>query len=194
MRRRHAALLEVARIVFVDYGQRTVLGVTLMAAQAFCYNAIFFTYALILTRFYDVAGRHIGWFMLPFALGNFMGPLLLGRLFDTHRPQADDHGDLRAFGRADGGDRSSLPRRRARRRRADRVLDGHLLLRLGRRRAPPISRSANASRWRSARSPSRIFYALGTALGGIAGPLLFGALIDTGARARSCGAICWVGP
>src|SRR5690348_18162343 len=54
-----------------------------MAAQAFCYNAVFFTYALILTRFYGIASASIGWFMLPFAAGNFLGPLLLGRLFDT---------------------------------------------------------------------------------------------------------------
>src|SRR5205085_9811950 len=63
--------------------RRTVLGVSLMAAQAFCYNAVFFTYALILTDLYDVPARRVGLFMLPFALGNFAGPLVLGRLFDT---------------------------------------------------------------------------------------------------------------
>jgi MFS family permease len=54
-----------------------------MAAQAFFYNAIFFTYALILTDFYAVPADHVGWYILPFAAGNFLGPLLLGRLFDT---------------------------------------------------------------------------------------------------------------
>ena len=54
-----------------------------MTAQAFFYNAIFFTYALVLTRFYDVPTAAIGWYILPFALGNFLGPLLLGPLFDT---------------------------------------------------------------------------------------------------------------
>ena len=54
-----------------------------MASQAFFYNAIFFTYALILTDFYGVRADHIGWYMLPFAAGNFLGRLLLGRLFDT---------------------------------------------------------------------------------------------------------------
>src|SRR5439155_24750693 len=49
----------------------------------FFYNAIFFTYALVLPRFYAVPSDAIGWYMLPFALGNFMGPLLLGPLFDT---------------------------------------------------------------------------------------------------------------
>jgi NAD(P)-dependent dehydrogenase (short-subunit alcohol dehydrogenase family) len=60
-----------------------VLVASLMAAQAFCYNAVFFTYALILARFYAVPPGAIGWFILPFALGNFTGPLLLGPLFDT---------------------------------------------------------------------------------------------------------------
>ena len=54
-----------------------------MAAQAFFYNAIFFTYALVLTDFYGIAASKVGWYLLPFAVGNFLGPLLLGRLFDT---------------------------------------------------------------------------------------------------------------
>jgi MFS family permease len=82
-RRARTAWLEVARSLVVTHPGRTLLGVVLMATQAFCYNAIFFTYALVLTRFYGVANEAIGWFMLPFAVGNFMGPLLLGRLFDT---------------------------------------------------------------------------------------------------------------
>ena len=54
-----------------------------MAAQAFFYNAIFFTYALVLTDFYGIQPEHVGWYLLPFAAGNFLGPVLLGRLFDT---------------------------------------------------------------------------------------------------------------
>ena len=54
-----------------------------MAAQAFFYNAIFFTYALILTDFYGVRSDHIGYYLLPFAVSNFLGPVLIGRLFDT---------------------------------------------------------------------------------------------------------------
>jgi MFS family permease len=54
-----------------------------MTAQAFFYNAIFFTYALILTNFYAIPAAHVGWYILPFAAGNFLGPLLLGRFFDT---------------------------------------------------------------------------------------------------------------
>ena len=54
-----------------------------MVAQAFFYNAIFFTYALVLTDFYGIPGDHVGWYLLPFAAGNFLGPVVLGRLFDT---------------------------------------------------------------------------------------------------------------
>jgi MFS family permease len=60
-----------------------VVGMTLLTAQAFFYKAIFFTYALVLSDFYNVPSAHIGWYVLPFALGNFCGPLLLGRLFDV---------------------------------------------------------------------------------------------------------------
>lgn len=81
--RSHTGLGEVAATLFRSYPRRTVLGVVLMACQAFCYNAVFFTYALVLTRFYGIAPEHIGWFMLPFALGNLMGPLTLGHLFDS---------------------------------------------------------------------------------------------------------------
>src|SRR5207237_3060961 len=55
----------------------------LMASQAFVYNAVFFTYGLVLTTFYNVASGSVGYYILPFALGNFLGPLLLGRLFDV---------------------------------------------------------------------------------------------------------------
>ncbi|MBV8913548.1 MAG: MFS transporter, partial [Acetobacteraceae bacterium] len=83
--RRHKGdwFLASLHVLVREYQRRTVLGVVLMAAQAFCYNAVLFTYALVLTRFYQVPGSHVGWYMLPFALGNFLGPLSLGRLFDT---------------------------------------------------------------------------------------------------------------
>jgi MFS family permease len=71
------------RPMFTTYRSRAVLGLTLMIAQAFTYNAIFFTYALVLNRFYGVSADRTGMFMLPFAVGNFLGPLMLGHLFDT---------------------------------------------------------------------------------------------------------------
>jgi MFS family permease len=76
-------LLRMMRAILHDYPRRALLGLVLMTAQAFFYNAIFFTYALVLTRFYAVPSAAIGWYILPFALGNFLGPLVLGPLFDT---------------------------------------------------------------------------------------------------------------
>ncbi|MBV8458041.1 MAG: MFS transporter, partial [Acetobacteraceae bacterium] len=73
----------VARTLLRHYPGRTTLGLILMGSQAFIYNAIFFTYALVLTRFYAVPADRVGLYILPFAVGNFLGPLLLGRFFDT---------------------------------------------------------------------------------------------------------------
>lgn len=82
-RRGHTSLREVLSIMLMQQRRRTTLGVTLMACQAFCYNAIFFTYALVLTKFYGIASQHVGWYLLPFALGNLAGPFVLGPLFDS---------------------------------------------------------------------------------------------------------------
>ena len=76
-------LNEVLKTLFVTFRTRTLLGLALMGAQAFFYNAIFFTYALVLTRFYNVPSYSVGWYILPFALGNVLGPLFLGPLFDS---------------------------------------------------------------------------------------------------------------
>src|SRR5258708_21737190 len=69
-------VVRMIRAILRDYPQRAVLGLVLMAAQAFFYNAIFFSYAMVLNRFYDVPSAAIGWYMLPFALGNFSRPPL----------------------------------------------------------------------------------------------------------------------
>jgi MFS family permease len=81
--RAHAGMAEVARELLRAWPRRTVLGLSLMVTQSFLYNAVFFTYALVLARFYAVAPERVGLFLVPFAIGNFVGPLLLGRLFDT---------------------------------------------------------------------------------------------------------------
>lgn len=81
--RSHTPLAEIFQTLFVSFRQRSLVGLTLLTAQAFFYNAIFFTYALVLTDFYDVPAEQVGWYVLPLALGNFCGPLLLGRLFDV---------------------------------------------------------------------------------------------------------------
>ena len=81
--RDHTPLSEVFDTLINRHRVQTFVGLTLMAAQAFFYNAIFFTYALVLTKFYSVSPGAVGWYILPFALSNFLGPVLLGRLFDT---------------------------------------------------------------------------------------------------------------
>jgi len=171
------------RVLVKDYRKRTVLGLALMGSQAFCYNAVFFTYALVLTRFYSVPSQQIGWFILPFALGNFAGPLLLGRLFDSL------------------GRRTMIT--------ATYALAGILMAGVGVAFAQGLLDATQQTiAWTvifffaSAAASSAyltvgetfplevravaisVFYALGTALGGIAGPILFGALIQTGARSE----------
>jgi MFS family permease len=65
------------------YRERSVLALALMIAQSFLYNSVFFTYGLILSHFYQVPSERVGLYILPLAIGNFCGPLLLGSLFDT---------------------------------------------------------------------------------------------------------------
>ena len=81
--RKRTPLWEIAHTLVKLHRQRTYVGLALMVAQAFFYNAIFFTYALILTDFYGVRSDHVGYYLLPFAASNFLGPVLIGRLFDT---------------------------------------------------------------------------------------------------------------
>ena len=174
------------RALFVDYRRRTVLGVALMAAQAFCYNAVFFTYALILTDFYGVPPGRVGLFMLPFALGNFLGPLVLGRLFDTlgRKPMITATyalsgllmaatGWLFARGMLDAAQQTA-------------AWTGIFFV------ASAAASSAYLTVGESFPLEMRavaisLFYALGTGVGGIAGPTLFGVLIQSHSR----GAILW---
>jgi len=80
---RSFGLAHVAHVMFARYRSRSALCVMLMMSQAFLYNAIFFTYALVLTRFYGVPAGETGLYLLPFAIGNFLGPVVLGHWFDT---------------------------------------------------------------------------------------------------------------
>ncbi len=77
-----ANLVDLAVSLFRRYPKRAVLGLVLMAAQAFFYNAIFFTFALVLATFFGVPANEAGLYILPFAISNFLGPLALGWLFD----------------------------------------------------------------------------------------------------------------
>ena len=81
--RQSVGFVDVARILFGQYTSRTVLGLSLFVGQAFLYNAVFFTYSLVLGTFYHVTSGSVGYYLIGFALGNFCGPLVLGRLFDV---------------------------------------------------------------------------------------------------------------
>lgn len=180
-RRGRVRFADMAATLFARYPRRTLLCVVLMASQAFCYNAIFFTYALVLGRFYGVPPGQVGWFILPFALGNFLGPLLLGRLFDTvgrRRMIAASYGLAGILMLATGA-----------------LFEG-VLLGAGALTACWTvifffaSAAASAAYLTAGESfplemralAIALFYAFGTALGGVAGPALFGALIETGSR------------
>jgi MFS family permease len=73
----------LARLLFKEYPQRAIYGATLMITQSFLYNAIFFTYTLVLVNFYGVDEKKAPLFLIAFAVGNLSGPFLLGHLFDT---------------------------------------------------------------------------------------------------------------
>jgi hypothetical protein len=79
----HVGFVQIARTLFRDYPKRTVVGFALGISQSFLYNAIFFTYVLVLTKFYGVSASDAALYLFPFAFGNLLGPLLLGRFFDT---------------------------------------------------------------------------------------------------------------
>ena len=174
-------LKRVAAVLLHHYRQRTVVALALMISQAFFYNAIFFTYALVLTRFYAVPEAKVALYIFPFALGNVLGPLVLGPLFDQvgRRRMIGLTYTLSGVGLA---------------------LTGGLFM------AGWLDAFTQALCWSavfflaSAAASSAyltvsevfplemralaisLFYAVGTGAGGFAAPLLFGALIETGSR------------
>ncbi|WP_232327012.1 MFS transporter [Herbidospora yilanensis] len=81
--RDHTPLSEVAMTLVRRYPRRTVVGLSLFVGQAFLYNSIFFTYALVLATFFGVPDGSTPWYLIPIAIGNFLGPLLLGHFFDS---------------------------------------------------------------------------------------------------------------
>ena len=81
-RRARPSMRQVAQLLFAHDRQRSGVALALMLSQAFFYNAIFFSYALVLTRYYAVPEGRVALYIFPFALGNVLGPLLLGPLFD----------------------------------------------------------------------------------------------------------------
>ena len=158
-----------------------MVGLSLMASQAFFYNAIFFTYALILTDFYGVASDRVGWYLLPFAAGNFLGPVLIGRLFDTRgrRPMIaftyiTSGVALAATGFLFMRDLFSAETQ---------TLCWTAIFFFGSAAASSAYLTVSETFPLEIRALAiAFFYAVGTAVGGIVGPWLFGVLIDTGSR------------
>ncbi|MDB5986247.1 MAG: transporter [Nevskia sp.] len=178
---RGVGLLQLTRALFRSYPQRAAVGLVLMAAQAFFYNAIFFTYALVLGRFFGIASDRIGLYILPFAVGNFLGPLLLGHLFDSvgrRRMMALTYGLsgllllVTALLFVNGLLNAS-----------GQTIAWSLVFFFASAAASSAYLTVGESFPLEVRALAiAVFYALGTALGGIAGPALFAALIGTGER------------
>ena len=179
--RRHTPLGEVARTLFKTYRGRTLVGLSLMTSQAFFYNAIFFTYALVLTDFYGTPANQVGWYILPFAAGNVLGPILLGHLFDTVGRRV-----MIASTYAISGILLAVTAE---------LFSHNVLTATGLTGAWMIvfffASAAASSAYLTVSEifPLEIralaiafFYAIGTGVGGIIGPLLLGMLINTGSR------------
>jgi MFS family permease len=81
--RKSTGFIEIGRVLFSQYPRRSLLGFTLLATQAFVYNAVIFTFSLVLTGVFEVDSGVAGLYLIPFGIANFLGALLLGRLFDT---------------------------------------------------------------------------------------------------------------
>jgi MFS family permease len=174
----------MARMVLAivrDYPRRALLGLALMAAQAFFYNAIFFSYALVLKRFYGVPAGSVGWYILPFALGNFLGPLFLGPLFDRigRKPMIAATyalsglllaavGWLFRTGLLDAAELTSC-------------WSGIFFFASAAASAAYLTVSESFPLEARALAIA-FFYALGTALGGVAAPFLFDTLVGSGER------------
>ncbi|HEX7789424.1 MAG TPA: MFS transporter [Afipia sp.] len=179
--RTHTPLREVAITLFRTYRSRALVGLMLMVAQAFFYNAIFFTYALVLTDFFAIPAAHVGWYILPFAAGNFLGPVLLGSLFDTfgrRRMIALTYG-VSGLLLAVSGYLFSIGVLNAQ----TQTIVWMVIFFFASPAASAAYLTVSETFPLEVRALAiALFYAIGTAIGGIAGPALFGVLIDTGSR------------
>jgi MFS family permease len=172
---------EVVHVLRRRYARRSVVVLALMISQAFFYNAIFFTYALVLTRFYGVADAQVGVYILPFAAGNVLGPLLLGPLFDRigRRVMIGATYALSGIGLLltglgfVGGVFDATTH----------TLAWSAVFFLASAAASSAYLTASEVFPLEMRALAiSIFYAVGTGVGGFAAPALFGALIDSGNR------------
>jgi MFS family permease len=179
--RDHTPLGEVARTLLTTYRQRSLVGLALMVAQAFFYNAIFFTFALVLTDFFHIPADHVGWYLLPFAAGNFLGPLLLGRLFDTlgRRVMITLTYGVSGVLLALSGYLFSIGALSAQ----GQTIAWMVIFFFASPAASAAYLTVSETFPLEVRALAiALFYAIGTAIGGVVGPALFGALIDTGSR------------
>ncbi len=161
--------------------RRALVGLALMGAQAFFYNAIFFTYALVLTDFYGIPASHVGWYILPFAAGNFLGPLLLGRLFDVigRRPMIAFTYVTSGVLLAGGGYLFEQGTLNA----TQQTFTWTVIFFFASAAASSAYLTVGETFPLEIRALAiAVFYAIGTGIGGMAGPWLFGILIDTGSR------------
>ncbi|MGX1312402.1 MFS family permease [Streptomyces calvus] len=177
--RKSVTFTEIARTVFARYRRRSVLGFSLFIGQAFLYNAITFGFGAILTTFFDVPSGSTGYYFAVIALGNFLGPLLLGALFDTVGRRVMISGTyllsgLLLFGTAWLFDRGSLSA-------ATLTACWCAVLFFASAGASSAYLTVSEVFPMETRAMSiAFFYALGTAAGGISGPLLFADLTGTG--------------
>jgi MFS family permease len=179
--RTHTTLAEVAAHLFRNQSRRTLVGLALMGSQAFFYNAIFFTYALVLTDFYGVPAADVGWYILPFAAGNVLGPVVLGHFFDSwgRRPMLALTYAVSGLLLALTGYLFALGVLSA----ATQTLAWTVVFFFASAAASAAYLTAGETFPLEIRALAiAFFYAVGTGVGGVIGPWLFGILIDTGSR------------
>ena len=179
--RRFTSLAEVWHTLYRKHRRRTFVGLTLMASQAFFYNAIFFTYALVLTDFYGIPADHVGWYLLPFAIGNFLGPVMLGRLFDTvgRRPMIALTYALSGVLLALTGYLFAIGALSA----TSQTIAWTMIFFFASAAASSAYLTVSETFPLEVRALAiAFFYAVGTGVGGVVGPGLFGVLIETGSR------------
>jgi MFS family permease len=179
--RKSFGILPVLKVMFGRYRSRSFLVFVLMAAQAFLYNALFFTYALILVQFYHVPAPRAGVFLLPLAAGNFLGPLLLGRFFDTVGRRVMIAGTYAVAGvlLAGTGYLFNIGAFDA----VTQTLAWSAIFFFASAAASAAYLTASEIFPLEMRALAiAVFYALGTAVGGIAAPWVFGRLIGTDSR------------
>ena len=179
--RRFTSLAEVWHTLYRKHRRRTFVGLTLMASQAFFYNAIFFTYALVLTDFYGIPADHVGWYLLPFTIGNFLGPVMLGRLFDTvgRRPMIALTYALSGVLLALTGYLFAIGALSA----TSQTIAWTIIFFFASAAASSAYLTVSETFPLEVRALAiAFFYAVGTGVGGVVGPGLFGVLIETGSR------------